>query len=65
MMVTMQGPLARSEILNIEQKPIGGEASGIPGATSNTSPIASGEEGSQQLILQVVKPLEIMKWIVR
>ena len=34
------GPLARSEILNIEQKPIGGEASGIPGAASNTSPIA-------------------------
>ena len=39
------GPLARSEILNIEQKPIGGEASGIPGAASNTSPIASGEGG--------------------
>ena len=39
------GPLARSEILNIEQKPIGGEASGIPGAASNTSPTAPGEEG--------------------
>ena len=39
------GPLARSEILNIEQKPIGGEASGIPGAASNTSPIALGEGG--------------------
>ena len=39
------GPLARSEILNIEQKPIGGEASGIPGAASNTSPTAPGEAG--------------------
>ena len=39
------GPLARSEILNIEQKPIGGEASGIPGAASNTSPTALGEGG--------------------
>ncbi len=39
------GPLARSEILNIEQKPIGGEASGVPGATSNTSPTALGEGG--------------------
>ncbi len=39
------GPLARSEILNIEQKPIGGEASGIPGAASNTSPTAVGEAG--------------------
>ena len=38
------GPLARSEILNIEQKPIGGEQA-IPGAASNTSPTAPGEAG--------------------
>ena len=38
------GPLARSEILNIEQRPLGSEASGIPGAASNTAPNALGEE---------------------
>ena len=32
------GPLARSEVLNVEQEPVGGAASGIPGAASNTSP---------------------------
>ena len=32
------GPLARSEVLNVEQEPVSGGASGIPGATSNTSP---------------------------
>ena len=32
------GPLARSEVLNVEQEPVGGGASGIPGAASNTSP---------------------------
>ena len=31
------GPLARSEVLNVEQEPVGGAASGIPGAASNTS----------------------------
>ena len=38
------GPLARSEILNIEQRPLGSEASGIPGAASNTAPNALGGE---------------------
>jgi flagellar M-ring protein FliF len=32
------GPLARSEVLNVEQEPVGGGASGVPGAASNTSP---------------------------
>ena len=43
------GPLARSEVLNVEQEPVGGAASGIPGAASNTSPTNGSAETEAEM----------------
>ena len=43
------GPLARSEVLNVEQEPVGGAASGIPGAASNTSPTNGSAETEPEM----------------
>ena len=43
------GPLARSEVLNVEQEPVGGAASGVPGAASNTSPTNGSAETEAEM----------------